>query len=156
MEITFYNTSNDKRVVSKTLTSGTTLQCELYDECNIITPKLLIEFTTDIFSKNYCYIPTFGRYYFITNMKVDAGERIIIECGIDALYTYRNSIYSLDVTVVRNENFSDRCYLVDPMFTISPKRNIEVYAFENTPFNIRDASGQSANFVLVMGGGYGS
>lgn len=155
MDITFYNTSDDKRKVSKTLTSGVTLPCEVYDECNVIAPKLLIEYTTDVFSKNYCYIPTFGRYYFITNIKVDAGERIVIECDIDVLYTYRNSIYLLDVTVTRNEN-AGRTFLVDPLWTFSTKRNIDVRVFENTPFNIRDASGQSANFVLVMGGGYGS
>ena len=58
-------------------------------------------------------------------------------------------------TVTRNEN-AGRTFLVDPLWTFSTKRNIDVKVFENTPFNIRDASGQSANFVLVMGGGYGS
>lgn len=155
MDIIFYNTSDDKRVLDKTLTDAVTLQCKLYDECNIISPKLLIEYTTTIFSKNYCYIPTFGRYYFVNNIRSDAGERLIIECSIDVLNTYKSSIKTLDVTVTRNE-FADNSMLIDPLMTFCAQRHVEVYPFTNTPFNIRSAGSDKYNFVLVVGGGYGS
>lgn len=155
MNITLYNTTDDKRKLNKVLTSDITLDCSFYDSCNILSPKILLEYNSSVFSKNYCYIPEFYRYYFIKNATVDAGGRIILECDIDPLYTYRSAISLLNVTVTRNEN-AGRTFLVDPLWTFSTKRNIDVKVFENTPFNIRDASGQSANFVLVMGGGYGS
>lgn len=155
MTVTFYNNSDDERVVDKTLTSPLDLSCEFYDACSIIKPKLLLEYNATIFSKNYCYISAFNRYYFINNITTDAGERIIVDCFIDVLNTYKTNIKALNATVRRNE-FADNSMLVDPAATFSAKRVIEVYAFSNTPFNIRTADDNNHNFVLVVGGGYGS
>ena len=154
MDITLYNMYEDKRNLLKSPLNGITLSCDFYDSSNIIAPKLLIEFNTAVFQKNYCYIPTFSRYYFINNIEVDAGERIIINCSIDVLNTYKSNILSLDVTVTRNE-YAQANNLIDPLATFTPKRNVEVYPFSSTPFNIRSASATN-NYVLVVGGGYGS
>lgn len=155
MVVSFYKTTDDRRVLSKTLTDQTDLTCELYDTCNVLKPSLLIEYNATIFTMNYCYIPLFGRYYFVDNITSDAGERIVIECSVDVLQTYNSSIENLNVTVTRNE-FSEESLLADPLMTFTAKRRVEVYPFNNTPFNIRTADDGTKNFVLVVGGGYGS
>ena len=155
MLVTFYKTSDDRRVLNKTLASSTDLQCEIYDTCNVLKPSLLIEYNATIFTMNYCYIPLFGRYYFIDNITTDAGERIVIECSVDVLQTYKNDIKNLNVTVTRNE-YAEQSQLADPLMTFTSKRRVEVYPFNNTPFNIRTADDGTKNFVLVVGGGYGS
>ena len=155
MNVILYNTTDDERAMLKTLANDVTLDCAVYENCNILTPRILLEYNTSIFGKNYCYIPSFNRYYFIRNMNVDAGERIILNCEIDVLQTYKSYILPLNVTVVRNE-YALKNNLVDPLATFTPARNVDLYPFSSTPFNIRDATGGSVNYILVVGGGYGS
>lgn len=154
MDITVYNMYEDKRNLLKNPLNGVTLSCNFYDSSNIITPKFLIEYNPVVFQKNYCYVPTFGRYYFINNIEIDAGERIILNCSVDVLNTYKTNILALDVTVTRNE-YAQSNNLIDSLATFTPKREVEVYPFSSTPFNIRDATAAN-NYVLVVGGGYGS
>lgn len=154
MTITLFKTSDDKRVVNKTLTELLSVDCNVYNSCDIYSPSLLLEYNTDVYEANYMYIPTFKRYYFINNITLDAGQRMIVSGSIDVLYTYASSIKTLDATVVRNENVEDNL-LVDPLATFTPNKTLEVFKFPETPFNARDI-GSAHNFVLVIGGGYSS
>lgn len=154
MEVNLFTTTDDKRVVNKTLTAVKTLSCSVYDNCDIYKPRLLIEYDASIYTTNYMYIPLMQRYYFITDVILDAGNRMVLHGELDVLYTYRNSISQVNATVVRNE-FAEDNLLVDPIATFTPQKEVKAFQFPDTPFNAREI-GSAKNFVMVIGGGYTS
>ena len=57
MEIKFYQNSDDKRVINKTLGTAKTLSsCQLIDESSIINPVIEIDIDTSLYAYNYAYI----------------------------------------------------------------------------------------------------
>lgn len=152
MELRLYYTSDDRRVVQKVLHPVLVTDCSVYGMSDIYTPTLLVDYNSVIYTANMFEIRLFNRTYFLNNVVVDAGGRMIITGEIDVLETYSQEIKSLNCTVVRNEN-TDYTNLVDPLITFTPKRNVKYFQFPNTPFNARDI-GAGFNYVLAVGGGY--
>lgn len=48
---------------------------------------------------NYCYIPDFDRYYFISNITSVRTNLWRIDCSVDVLMSYQAEILNLDVIV---------------------------------------------------------
>jgi len=67
MTITFYNSENEKNVVVKQLSNGTSMTGTLRMPSSIINPIVIIEKAT-FPTWNYAYINEFSLYYFITNV----------------------------------------------------------------------------------------
>lgn len=152
MNCTLYTVSDDKRVISKTLGTGVTVQCHVYDGCDIVQPRILIDYDSSLTTCNYMYIDDFHRYYYIDNIRFDAGQRMILEVSVDVLYTYKDEIKAIMATCVRNE-YAPEALIVDRFTTFTPRREVEIYPINKTPFNIRNAPNDSANYVLCCGGG---
>ena len=68
MLIKFYNNTSEKNVLSKTLTNENIATGWLREESDIHAPVVTID-TVNISGYNYAYIPEFGRYYFISEIK---------------------------------------------------------------------------------------
>ena len=68
MIITFYNVSDPRNKVNKTLSNGSDFSGSIKNETSILDPVVLIN--GDITGFNYCYIPLFNRYYFINDVEV--------------------------------------------------------------------------------------
>lgn len=102
MNITFYNFANADIKVDKTasLINGTVLSGEQIDGVqDLENPAVIIQYnTTPTF--NYCYIPTFGRYYFINKITWLGGKAFEIQMHVDVLYTYKTEITGLSATAV--------------------------------------------------------
>ena len=113
MEIKFYQNSDDKRVINKTLGTAKTLSsCQLIDESSIINPVIEIDIDTSLYAYNYAYIAYFGRYYYINNITVIDGARMRITMNVDVLKSFATSILNCSVNSRRNENNYDM-YLPD-------------------------------------------
>ena len=154
MEVILYTCSDDKRTVWKSLATIKTVQnATAYMPCDILAPKLIIDYDSTLLSCNYVKITDFSRWYFINDITLDSGNRMILSCIVDPLYTYSEYIDDLVCTIVRNENAPDN-YMVDPIATFTPNKSVQIYKFPNTPFNARDMSETSKNYVLVIGGGH--
>lgn len=69
MDIIFYKTVSESIQLEKELTDETTLTGTLHESNKIISPQFSV--TTDVREFNYCYIPQFNRYYFITGITVN-------------------------------------------------------------------------------------
>lgn len=152
MNITLYSTTNDRRVVSKTLTQIAAItNATIYGDITVTHPTLLLHYNAAYLNANYVYIPEFSRYYFINNISLSSGERMIINCEVDVLNTYKSQIKTLNCTVVRNEH-AKRTYLPDRYMTPTSKKSIKTYKLENSNFNIDDIQ-SGHNFVLCIVGG---
>lgn len=103
MNVVFYNTTNHKKAVTKTLTNGTTYTCNLKEGSNVVNPTIILTGVSEI-SKNYCNIPSFSRYYFIKEWRIMTGGRMEIDLEVDPLTSFSSYILDSTQLVVRQEN----------------------------------------------------
>lgn len=113
MDISFYQNTSDKRVINKTLNIEYKLTgCQLATPTSATDPEIIIDMTEGLYQYNYCYIPYFSRYYYITDMVELDGARMLIKCHVDPLMSFSSEILACTVNSRTNENNYDM-YLPD-------------------------------------------
>lgn len=152
MELRLYRTADDPRVVGKVYQPLFNTQCEVYYPCDILNPQLIIDYNTLIYSANAFEVPIWNRTYFLDNVTLSSGDRMILTGTVDVCETYWQEIKALNATVIRNEVVTDSG-LIDNSATFSSRRVVSVRQFQTSPFNTRDM-GNGNNFVLVVAGGH--
>lgn len=98
MQATFYQFA--KRTNStKRPSGGQEFGIDLKAPCNIIDPEIKIASQSDPTGYNYCYLPTFSRYYWVKNWTY-AGGLWVASLTVDTLASYRDQIgYSTEYVV---------------------------------------------------------
>ena len=92
-DISFYVNSSEKNKLDKTLTLITTLSGVLKESTSIIDPIIVIEGDLSAFTGcNYMQIDTFGRSYFVNNIRSVNNGLIEITAHVDVISTYKNAI----------------------------------------------------------------
>lgn len=151
MEIKFYNVTDDNRVVNKTLGNVVrTVQAQVYDNCSIMTPRLLLAYHSDVVNSNYIHIPTWNRYYYITDVTGMPGNRCIVSCREDCLMSNRTQILTLDANVLRTEGGESNNLVVDSKMPNQANRHCKTIRFSGQPFS---ASDSNAIYLLTVVGG---
>lgn len=113
MQATFYQFA--KRTNStKRPSGGQEFGIDLKAPCNIIDPEIKIASQSDPTGYNYCYLPTFSRYYWVKNWTY-AGGLWVASLTVDTLASYRDQIGCSTEYVVRssakyNGTISDGLY----------------------------------------------
>ena len=100
-DVTFYRCSAEKNRVNKSafLTSALSVKAILRERSSIYKPQILIElFSVPIF--NYCYIPAFQRYYWITDITSVNNGLWLISMSCDPLMTFKSAILASPFPVV--------------------------------------------------------
>lgn len=115
--IKLYNVSDDPRKLNKTLAGEAEVtNVRPTDIVDLMNPSFILNYDENYTTKNYLWAAApFDRYYFITDMKIDIGKKIIISCSADVLYTYRADIKRINANVVRQE-FKVKEMLPDPSY----------------------------------------
>ena len=106
MQVTFYNISCSPNTVDKTpyITGGTAFtNVKPNEPCDLLSPSLVMTYSSTVANSNYCYIDTFGRWYFITGVTLVSATRCIVSCAVDVLHTYHANIKNCVGTVLRAE-----------------------------------------------------
>ena len=137
LTLNLYNTVDDPRVVNKTVTAVATVTADPTDNVSILNPSFLIEYSSAYLAANYCYVELFGRYYYIRNMSVVKGNRILIECAVDVLKTYATALTDCVCIATRSESIGEPTEIPDKNLPIDPNRE-DIYSivFDRDPFNI--------------------
>lgn len=100
MQATFYQFA--KRTNStKRPSGGQEFVIDLKAPCNIIDPEIKIATKSDPTGFNYCYLPTFSRYYWVKNWTYSDGLWNA-SLTVDTLASYREQIGSATEYVVRS------------------------------------------------------
>lgn len=100
MQATFYQFA--KRTNStKRPSGGQGFGIDLKAPCNIINPEIKIATQSDPTGYNYCYLPTFSRYYWVKNWTYADGLWVA-SLTVDTLASYRDQIGSATEYVVRS------------------------------------------------------
>lgn len=137
---TLYNCSDDPRKAVKTLPAGIPVATITPTEsCDILNPTFILNYNASYATCNYIFVGApFNRRYFITDIKIDIGKKIVITCAVDVLSTYWADIKGNEVNVVRQENLKEP-YLPDPEY--------KTYT-DFAPFVIMPSNEDIANLVV--------
>ena len=136
MKIKLYDCSDSYNTINKTLTDEVTLDIKLKDKTDIKEPVIKLNSST-IITKNYCYIPSFKRYYFIQGVVVlnrDIQE-LYLKC--DVLESYKDDILGSKGVISESDKEN---YLSDG--AVSEERKI-IDIYEGESINYKD------NIILV-------
>lgn len=133
MTITFYNNESDAIVVSKKITSISSINnAKIINETDIVNPSIIVSrnfYDSIILKANYLYIDKLDRYYYINNISF-AESMIVIDCTVDVLMSYKKQIRNLTCTVTRNENLKNG-YLNDDNYNIQAYKQVVCKMFPN-------------------------
>lgn len=122
MTVYLMSTTDDPRVVTKTRTIITTVDAKPTENCTILNPRLILNYSSALAEVNYMYIPSFGRYYFIDNIIVNPGATLTLSGTVDVLTTYDNHIRNCEGTIIRSESIGKPTIYPDSKLPIEPNR----------------------------------
>lgn len=125
MTINLSNTTGEIEVLEKTLTDTVTKECVLVNT-DVLNPVLKLD--SILLNKNYVYIPSFNRYYFVRTVETINGMHTLLYCTVDVLMSYASEIKELDVYVARNE-FDANFLLNDSSMPLLAEKKLVVKGF---------------------------
>lgn len=114
MNVILYSFSKRKNSTKiPTASTGTTISCQLKENCSVLNPTLIFNPGNGAFSNpfspsqfNYANIPFFGRYYFVDDWTFLNG---VWECrlSVDVLASFKTSIGTTSSYILRSSAASD-------------------------------------------------
>ena len=154
MTINLYNLTQDKKVLDKSPTTIATVEATPFEELSIITPKLIVTYNSNYINCNYIEIPLFNRFYYVEDKIINVGNRIIFNCKVDVLKSFKDDIKNANIVVVRNEGIGKPTEINDNQLPISPnKKTVEQVPV--TDYNITNSRLNSTGiYVLQCIGGH--
>lgn len=105
-----------------------------------------IQTSTDLSQANYMYIPSFGRYYFITSIATMRNDYYRLIGHVDVLSTYKTAIRANNAIVKRQEKLYNK-YLDDNEFKTLNKSKVVTFKFSQSAFT------KAMKYILVVAGG---
>lgn len=155
MTLWLMKTNSDSKNLYKTWTNETSYNCEPYENCEILSPHVIMDYSPDITTFNYAYIPDFNRYYFIDGVDVIPGGACILHMHVDVLYTWSSFIRNLNVLVERSENNASP-FIADTSIPLSTMKSYEVIRMNNNTMILNEGAVNTDCFILEVAGGAGA
>ena len=147
MQATFYQFA--KRTNStKRPDGGQGFGIDLKAPCNIIDPEIKIKTQSDPTGYNYCYLPTFSRYYWVKNWTYADGLWNA-SLTVDTLASYRDQIGNSTEYVVRSSAKYDP-KIVDNLYPTKATITTRTIYANSTPFTDDPESGSQGFFVVAV------
>ena len=136
--------ASEKRQLTKEVTTVLSLSGTLRSETSIIDPMILINCDlADVAFCNYMTISSFGRSYFITNIRSIRQGLVEISAHVDVLSSFQNTIRN-NIAIIRRQENDWNLYLDDGSFRVYQNMLIQT---KNFPGGFSDEQ-----FVLAVAG----
>lgn len=120
------NNKVDKEFGSDTASFGVVLK----ENTDIFKPTFIIQTSSDLWKYNYVDAESsFGRYYFIVDIRSICNNRYEVDCKTDVLYTWADEIRSNRAVIKRQERLYN-LYLDDPDFHVLNYEKIQTLQFQ--------------------------
>lgn len=136
-----YNAS-DKNVVSKSLTTLSSLTGTLKETTSILNPVITFQGSIPT-NCNYMYIPDFNRYYFVNDIMSVHNDIFEVSAHVDVLQTYSSGIRNCTGIISRQQS-TYNLYLDDGVFKTYQNPTFKLDKF---PSGFNDM-----NFILAVAG----
>ena len=153
MEIQLYKYHGEENVIDKSLMliSVTTLTGTLRDGSNLLTPSIMIEDNDNLIlidKPNYCYIPEFNRYYYITNVSIYRNVLRLLSLKVDVLYSFhKEPLLSTPLYVSRRTNGNIDLY--DDQMPFKFKKDVSIVdEMSSTDYYPNEQFGNNVTNVL--------
>lgn len=146
MTVELYKNVSENAVIGKNKTLVYQTSCEIKGESSIINPVLILQYTEQLFGSNYVYIPAWGRYYFIDDVRVLPGGRAELSLSVDVLESFKTSILELNVILSDTEQTGVNRYLPSESFVVNCKSKTDIVNFSNGLLD-------NGEFILITAGG---
>ena len=137
---------------TKQPSGGVDFSIILKDGCSTISPEIQLQLPlgSSPASYNYCHIPAFGRYYWVSNWKFE-NRLWTAKCKSDAMASFKSQIGSSNCYVVRSAS-SYNMRVVDNLYPALAKNTHEAVSIES-PFTTDIDSG--CYIIGIQGKGSG-
>lgn len=113
--VKLYTFSKKPNSTKRPSDSGTNVNIVLKSPTSFLNPVLELDFgNNNPTTYNYCYIPTFNRYYFIENWTY-AGRLWLASCKVDVLASFKTALSSKSFMVLRSASEYD-LNVIDTMY----------------------------------------
>lgn len=133
-DMTFYNNTIEDIRVNKTnyLLNATNGTGYIREPTSIVNMSVMVEYS-GVFNFNYCYIPYFNRYYYITDIENCLVNLWRVHLKCDVLMTYKDYIKSQEAYILRQENVYN-ADVIDPITSYEQEPIILTQKVNTTPF----------------------
>lgn len=117
----YFSTFSKRRNSTKRPSGGSGYSCLLKDDTSTARPSIALKWpgSGSPTAYNYCYIPDFGRYYYV-NSWTYTDRQWVADCVVDVLATYKTQIGAESKYVVRAAGTFD-LYMPDTLFPVDGK-----------------------------------
>lgn len=146
MEIKLYKTYSPRKKLVKDLTDGITLVGTLRAQSSVMSPTFTIQ-DTSVVGYNYCYIPNFGRWYYINAIDALRANLYELSLGIDVLMTYAAQIRNNYAIVDKVESLGAAYNYINDGSWVNTNRMKQSIINFATGFN------DNGEFILITAGG---
>lgn len=111
------------------ISGGSTLDCLLLDNTSLMNPTFKLNVGGNPVGFNYCYVPSFERYFFINDWSYNKGFWYAA-CTCDVLASWKTEIGTGSHYVLRSASDSDG-YIVDDVYPAKCKQHSSIYTASN-------------------------
>lgn len=144
--ISLFKTASENNRVVKVLTDEKQLSGELRNQTSVLSPKIRIESPENIAGYNYCYIPEFGRYYYIVDITSVLTRVWEVSMRCDVLMSYKDEIQGLNVILNNTQETGLSNYLASPNWVNLVKTKTDIKVFPS-------GLSEQGEFILITAGG---
>lgn len=131
MKVILYYNASEVNKINKSLNYENEFEGTLRDDTSIVNPVIIMNIT-DPTKFNYCYIPEFGRYYFINDIVSVKNKLWRLSLNVDVLESFKAYFINLNCIIDKQEDIT-KCNtsLNDGTYTTSVETFNEIVTFPN-------------------------
>lgn len=147
MQCTLMTNTSERNELNKSIRDFASFECRLIDNTSVVNPSLLIEFSGNISVFNYAHIPSFNRYYYITDIVSVTNNLWRVNCHTDVLMSFKSQILGSMAIVEETTVTEISRYLKNSVWVATVKDRTEVLNFPTTGFL------NEGKYILITAGG---
>ena len=147
MNLTLYYNASERKVVGKSLQNLGNVTGILKGDASIMSPTFILEANDNYLSGvNYLHWQETDRYYYIDDIQVMTGGRMVFYCSVDVLQSFATQIKEQTAIIDKQESRGEsNLYLNDGSFVDTEQTFNEILNFDNG-FN------EVGEFILINAG----
>ena len=147
MNLLLYYNASERKVIGKSLSGKGSISGVLKGDSSIMRPVFVLDANLNYLNDiNYLYWSEAGRYYFIDDIELTLGGRMVLYCSVDVLQSFRTHIKMQTAIINKQQNTADsNIYYNDGSFVTDSREFYTVKTFSNG-FN------DTGDFILVTAG----
>lgn len=147
MNLTLYYNASERKVVGKNITARGSVTGVFKGDASVLRPVFVLDsnslYLTNV---NYLYCSETGRYYYIDDIELTIGGRMVLYCSVDVLQTYKTQIKNQTAIIKKQQNTNQsNIYFNDGSFVTDARDFYTVKTFSNG-FN------DNGEFILITAG----